>query len=228
MSLILNIDTATETATVSLAADGKVLQCISNANQKDHAAFIQPAIQQLLEHNQIAINSLDAIAVVNGPGSYTGLRVGMASAKGLCYALGKPLISIGTLELMAASAVEQVAPKTGQWFCPMIDARRMEVFTAVYDDLGNVIVEPCAMILDEQSFADLLADHRLIFFGNGADKYMTIQQHANAVFKKIVVDVAVLSRLTWELNQQQKFTSLAYSEPFYIKAFYSAQKGQQF
>ena len=108
MSFIINIDTATEIATVSLAADGILLQSISNENQKDHAAFLQPAIKQLLINNQLKTNQLSAVAVVNGPGSYTGLRVGMASAKGLCYALNKPLITVGTLEFMAASAIDQL------------------------------------------------------------------------------------------------------------------------
>ena len=172
-------------------------------------------------------DQLDAIAVVNGPGSYTGLRVGMASAKGMCYALNKPLITIGSLELMAASAIaQQIIVDTEILFCPMIDARRMEVFTALYTGDMKVIIEPCALILNEDLFASELAQHSIIFSGNGSDKFMTITQSQNAVFKKIKVDVNILVQLTSKLASSKHFTPLAYSEPLYVKDFYSAQKGQ--
>src|ERR1700761_8249865 len=137
MSLILNIDTATETAHLSIAKNGTVLQQLFNEDQKGHAAFLQPAIKKILAEQSLLINEIDAIAVTEGPGSYTGLRIGMASAKGLSYALRKPLITVNTLEAMARSAVDVLArnPIDSKeiLLCPMIDARRMEVFTAIYN-----------------------------------------------------------------------------------------------
>ncbi|MEP6674491.1 MAG: tRNA (adenosine(37)-N6)-threonylcarbamoyltransferase complex dimerization subunit type 1 TsaB [Ferruginibacter sp.] len=229
MSVILNIDTATEIANVSIAKNGIVLESISNENQKDHAAFLQPAIHLLLSKNKISIHELVAIAVVNGPGSYTGLRVAMASAKGLSYALSKPLITVNTLELMAASAIA-LGDKNpiGAIFCPMIDARRMEVFTALYNANLQLQLDPCAMVINESSFAEQLSQQPIIFFGNGSEKLKPVIKHADALFMSISADVTVLSEKTYGLYQQEKFTDLAYSEPFYIKAFYSTQKGQQY
>ena len=133
MSLILNIDTASEKAHVSFAKNGLIINSLSCESQKEHASFLQTAIQQLTKNTNIFLTDIDAVAVTAGPGSYTGLRVGMASAKGLCYALKKPLITISSLEVLTISALD-LFQNTGEsvLLCPMIDARRMEVFTAVY------------------------------------------------------------------------------------------------
>src|SRR5665647_1745116 len=147
MALILNIDTATESAIISISEKDKIIDSVTNSNQKDHASFLQPAIKNLLQKADLSINKLNAIAVTAGPGSYTGLRVGMASAKGLCYALKIPLITINTLEVMALSSLKQIHDPSAL-YCPMIDARRMEVFTAVYDHHLTEIIKPCSMILD--------------------------------------------------------------------------------
>ncbi|MEO7306266.1 MAG: tRNA (adenosine(37)-N6)-threonylcarbamoyltransferase complex dimerization subunit type 1 TsaB, partial [Ferruginibacter sp.] len=135
MSLILNIDTASEKAHVSFAKNGMIIQSISSESQKEHASFLQSAIEQLTKTTGIILKDIDAVAVTSGPGSYTGLRVGMASAKGLCYALKKPLITISSLEVLTASALELI-PGAGEnvLLCPMLDARRVEVFTAVYQN----------------------------------------------------------------------------------------------
>ena len=134
MSLILNIDTATEKAHVSFAKDGLVINSLYSESQKEHASFLQTAIQQLTKLSGVQLKDLDAVAVTAGPGSYTGLRVGMASAKGLCYALKKPLITLGTLEILTCFCYWIVfkITMTPVLLCPMIDARRMEVFTAIY------------------------------------------------------------------------------------------------
>ena len=174
MSLILNIDTAITTASISISIDGNILGEAFNTEQRDHGAFIQPAIQSIAKNKGISLTELSAVAVVAGPGSYTGLRVGMASAKGLCYALGKPLITIGTLEMLAYQAISQANINQNDMpilFCPMIDARRMEVFTAVYDKNLNTILSPSALIIDKDSFANLLLNNKIIFFGDGADKF---------------------------------------------------------
>ena len=225
MSLILNIDTSTEKASVSLASEGRLLESISNENQKDHAAFLQPAVSELFKNNGLDIKDLEAVALANGPGSYTGLRVGMASAKGFCYALNKPLITIGTLELMAASAI--AAQNSGPTvFCPMIDARRMEVFTALYDDKMEVLNPPQAMILDENSWSVELNQQPILFLGNGAPKWMAICQHLNAFFTEIDISPAIFSLYSYKQHQDKNYTPLAYSEPYYLKAFHTTQKRQ--
>ena len=177
MALIVNIDTATETAHVSIAEDGKILHSLINDVQKDHAAFLQPALEQLIKNTGIGFSDIDAVAFTAGPGSYTGLRVGMASAKGLCYALNKPLIAISTLKVMAKAAVEQ-GDDSSVLFCPMIDARRMEVFTAIYNNALTEVLPPCALVLDENSYFNYLQKNKIVFFGNGMQKWRaTIQNN---------------------------------------------------
>lgn len=218
MSYILNIDTATETAHVSLAENGRLLQVLVNDQQKDHAAFVQTGVQQIMQHTGIALSAIDAVAVTAGPGSYTGLRVGMASAKGLCYALNKPLIAINTLEVMTNALLLQHSD-AAILYCPMIDARRMEVFTAVYNSQLNVIMEPCALILDENSYMLHLQKNKLMFFGSGAAKWKAIARHSNISFAEITRLPEGLSGLSYEYYCKSNFSELAYSAPYYIKEF---------
>lgn len=222
MTWILHIDTALETAIVSLAADGKLVCEKQNTSQKDHASFIQPAIQQVLALAGISIQQLEAVAVVNGPGSYTGLRVGMASAKGLCYALNKPLIVIGSLEILAVNAIDQLIANTDSvFFCPMIDARRMEVFTAVYDNNMKEIVAPCAMELNETSFVNLLLKKNVYFFGDGASKWQQLCTHKRAHFMTIQNNTMIINALAYQRFISNTFANLTYSEPAYLKEFFS-------
>ena len=218
MALILNIDTATETAQVSFAKDGIVLQALQNNAQKDHASFLQTAIQQLAKTAVITLNDVDAIAVTAGPGSYTGLRVGMSSAKGLCYALNKPLIAINTLEVLAADAIQR-SNDDAILFCPMIDARRMEVFTAIYNHDLTTALAPCAMVLDEHSFAEQLMQHKIIFFGSGAVKWQSICKNPNALFANVSNPANAMAALSNTYFKKQAFADLAYSEPLYLKEF---------
>lgn len=226
MSLILHIDTASETASVSIANSGTLLGVRENNSQRDHAAFLQPAVDELFSANGILPADLKAVSVVFGPGSYTGLRVGMASAKGYCYALNIPLLTVGSLDLLAASATVSTSFIPGSILCPMIDARRMEVFSASFTDVGSQLSPPAALILDETSFESELARGPVLFFGTGAPKWESVCKHPNARFAKIGADPAALARLSHQLYEQQSFTSLAYSEPLYVKEFYTAQKGQ--
>jgi tRNA threonylcarbamoyladenosine biosynthesis protein TsaB len=224
MGLILNIDTASEHAHVSLAKDGLILHSLSNESQKEHAAFLQTGIQQLIKSVNINLKDVDAVAVTAGPGSYTGLRVGMASAKGLCYALKKPLITIGTLEVLAASALQLFSTDNEDLlYCPMMDARRMEVFTAVYKHDLTIQLQPCAMILDEFSFEKELLKNKIMFFGSGSDKWKLIcpdsYRDENAIFKTVSTLPKSLSKSTNTLFSEKKFTELAYSEPLYLKEF---------
>lgn len=225
MSLILNIDTASENAHVSLAKDGLILHLLSNESQKEHASFLQTAIQQLTKSAGINLKDIDAVAVTAGPGSYTGLRVGMASAKGLCYALKKPLITIGTLEVLTASAL-QLFPTDNKvlLYCPMMDARRMEVFTAVYKHDLTIHLQPCAMMLDEFSFEKDLLNNQIVFFGIGSDKWKLVNKHANAIFKAVSILPQSMSRSSNILFFEKKFTELAYSQPLYLKEFQTVIK----
>lgn len=217
MSYILNIDTAVEGASVCLSHQGQIIALAEHEVQKDSASWIQPAIQTLLKGASLTVNGLAAIAISNGPGSYTGLRVGMATAKGLCYAAGIPLLTIGTLQMMTIAALEEKA----ELFCPMIDARRMEVFTALYNPALQELMPPQALILNEESFADALEQQTVLFFGNGSVKFKNWVQHPNAFFKELKINAKHLVPLAHQQLKAAAFADLAYSEPFYGKAFFS-------
>ncbi len=222
MSLILNIDTTLENAQISFAENGLVLSALTNNTQKDHASFLQYAIQLLIKSTGIDLKTIDAVAVAAGPGSYTGLRVGMASAKGLCYALKKPLIALSTLEILTVSALEVFKEdKTSMLFCPMIDARRMEVFTAIYQNDLTTYLAPCALVLNENSFEDFISKNKILFFGNGSEKWKTICIHPTALFQKLNNPPAGMATLAQHSFSNKLFADLAYTEPFYIKDFQS-------
>lgn len=224
MSLILNIDTAIDTAYISIAKNGIILEQMFNKDQKDHGAFLQPAIQSLAKKAGIHLNELDAIAVVSGPGSYTGLRVGMASAKGLCYALKKPLITLTSLKLLAYQVIEESgnnAEDSNSLFCPMIDARRMEIYTIIYNKVLNIELSPCSMVINENSFDNFLIKNKVYFFGNGAAKCENIITNKNAYFIKNNYNPLYMSILANEEFINNQFSDLAYTEPFYIKEFYN-------
>ena len=217
VSWILHIDTAVQTASICLSKNEKSVAVKINSSQNNHAAWLQPAIVSLLQEHEVPMKNLAAVSFSAGPGSYTGLRVGMATAKGLCYVLQIPLILISTLKMMAVSAVEE----NGHLLCPMIDARRMEVFTAVFDHSLNEIQEPSNYILSENSFQNVLDQGQVIFFGNGSDKFKTLTTHPNAFFKKIDTTAEQLTALAYQKWNKKEFANLAYSEPFYGKEFYS-------
>lgn len=227
MSVILNIDTASDIAHISISKAGILLDSATNEEQKEHASFLQPAIQTLLKKNFIPIQNLDAIAVSAGPGSYTGLRVGMASAKGLCFALQKPLITVGSLELIAFAAILEAglpADLTEILFCPMIDARRMEVFTALYTPKLETLSEPKAMIIDQDSFSEQLMGNKIFFVGNGAKKWEIICKNENAFFPRNTSNALAMNKLSFIKYENKDFTDLAYSEPSYLKEFFDSSK----
>lgn len=217
MSVILNIDTALATAVVSLSAEGRVLAEASNTAQQDHAAWLHPAIEAMLQRANIGFKEIQAVAVSIGPGSYTGLRIGLSAAKGFCFALQIPMISIGSLECLA----EQVKEKATHLICPMIDARRMEVYAAVYDKNMTELKAPHACIIDEFSFSQLLESGQVVFCGNGSKKLQTLIQSSNAVFTPEGASTEAFARLSQKYLLEKKFTDLAYSEPLYVKEFYS-------
>ena len=223
MSLILLIDTATEKAMVSLAKDAVILHRLYHESPKDHASFLQPAIKKLLAESGQSITNIEAVAITAGPGSYTGLRVGMSSAKGLCYALGIPLITLNTLETLAASAIllnKNHPEYSTALFCPMIDARRMEVYAAIYTAEMELLLPPSGFILTDHSFEKTLQENSLIFFGNGSKKWEQLCQHPNALFQPVVLNPEAMAGIAASHLMQKKFASLAESIPFYLKEHY--------
>lgn len=229
MALILNIDTAQDTAYLSLAENENGLRYVINETTKDHAAWIHSAISSLVKASGKRISDLSAVGVSIGPGSYTGLRIGLSTAKGLCFALKLPLITINTLEIMAFSAIQDIPmndpdPGTGDLLiCPMIDARRMEVFTSVYNSSLTEIYEPHSRILDALTFDELLRRQKMLFLGNGSIKFQQVCQNANAIFKKLALNPFALSALTYKNFIGNNFATLAYAEPLYLKEFFTKQ-----
>lgn len=219
MGLILTIDTSTEKAIICLASSNKIIGSLQNEDQKDHASFLHPGIQGLLHNANHDISQLDAIAVVSGPGSYTGLKVSMATAKGLCYALQIPMICLNGLELMAMSASDLSARDV--LYCPMIDARRMEVYTALYDPGLHLLIEPGAMILESNSFSEFINSGAVIFFGSGSFKFRDIINHTNAIFKDIPTSPEVMAKRSFEYYQDKIFSDLETATPLYLKEFYT-------
>lgn len=217
MAIILNIDTATEAASVSLSKDGTVIDSAINPIQKDHAAFIHTAIQSLLQKTGVAISDLHAIAVTEGPGSYTGLRVGMATAKGLCFALNIPLITINTLQVIALAAIDKYKDEKAL-YAALIDARRMEVFTAVYDFNLEEIISPSSIIINEDSFKELLSAHKIYFAGSGSTKLTPLLKE-NICCTENISTIRSLSDLSCVAYQKNNFSNLFYSTPFYLKEF---------
>jgi len=218
MSVILNIDTAQETAFVCISENGKPKFSAENHSQKDHASFLHLAIDEILKKGAISIKELDAIAVTKGPGSYTGLRVGMSAAKGIAYTIQKPLITISSLELMAHDILMATGDKKSL-ICPMIDARRMEVFTAMYDSNLNESIAPSALILDDNSFADALMNNCVYFAGSGSLKFQQICKHENANFIQInnlKISLSTMSKIMFDFNL---FNDIASVEPDYLKAY---------
>ena len=232
MALILNIDTATESASLALSEKDRIVATTKNKEIRDHASWIHNAIKAILDKAGHSLSQLEAIAVTAGPGSYTGLRVGMATAKGLCYVLSIPLIVENTLKVMARAAIENKSlalAETGTGkletlLIPMIDARRMEVFTAVYDSELVEVMPPKAMVLDVTSFEEVNTGSRLVCFGNGSLKFKTLAPPGRFDFEKIELGAGALAHLAYQKFRDKEFADLAYTEPLYLKEFYTPSK----
>ena len=227
MAFILNIDTATEIASVCICQDDEMLALEVNEHPKEHASFIHIAIKNAMVHAGISLSQISAIAVTAGPGSYTGLRVGLATAKGLCYALNKPLITANTLKVMTLAAMESVnlpQPENIDLYCPMIDARRMEVYTALYDSALLEILQSSAMLLENHPFDTYVTKKRILFFGSGSSKFEPHFVHKNALFWAVSFNASHLGKLAWQAFQKNDFVNVAYAEPNYFKEFYTLAK----
>jgi len=224
MSLILCIETATPVCSVALSKNGEILSLKETAKKNSHSEVVTLFIDGLLRENKIQYTDLNAVAVSKGPGSYTGLRIGVSTAKGLCYALDIPLIAINTLRSMAYGMAEIYLKerKTSEniLFCPMIDARRMEVYSAIYDENNNEVRETKAEIIEKNSFSEYLEQNQMIFFGNGAAKCKDVITHPNSVFYENIHPSATnMVLITEQKFQKQQFEDVAYFEPFYLKDF---------
>lgn len=225
MTKILHIDTSNEFCSVALSHNYKLIG-IRETNEKNaHARVVTLFIGEVLKENNLKPSDLDAIAVSKGPGSYTGLRIGVSAAKGFCYALNKPLIAVGTLKSMANGITEKFNSEReidgNMIFCPMIDARRMEVYAALFDTNGNEIRATKAEIIDENSFQDLFKKHQIIFSGNGAKKCKPfLAQHQNAIFQgDFMPSAKFMIPTAFEKFKKKQFEDVAYFEPFYLKSF---------
>lgn len=225
MAAILNIETATPLCSVALAVDGRLTVQRETQEEKSHAARLTVFVEEILKEQGLQIRDLDAIAIGKGPGSYTGLRIGVSTAKGLCYGAGIPLIAVGTLRTMFNYALEVCRKKTvaldeNILLCPMIDARRMEVFSCLYLISGEEKEPISAKIIDAGTYQSLLQTSAIYFFGSGMDKCREVLSHPNAHFLDgIYPHAAAMASLSEEKYGKKQFENLAYFEPFYLKEF---------
>lgn len=220
MAVILNIETSTNVCSVALTYDGYVIGQREDYQGRNHAALLSGYIQAMLDIAKEKELKLDAVAVSIGPGSYTGLRIGLSEAKGLAYALDVPLIGVDTLKTMTVSVMFSDFFDENVLFVPMIDARRMEVFTAVHDFGLNELMAPQPLILNEDSYSDFLSKGPVIFFGNGSDKARDVIKHDNANFITEIHPLACnMIALAEKAYKDKDFLDLAYSVPAYLKEF---------
>jgi len=221
MAYILNIETATKNCSVALGHDNRIVDVVEYAGESfSHAEKLHVFINEILQKNKIQPQNLDAVAVSKGPGSYTGLRIGVSAAKGLAYSLNIPLIAVSTLESLAHKIEEKDA-----YIIPVIDARRMEVYSAVYNDKYNLVRKVQADLLEEKPFQFYLDEKKCVFVGDAVEKTMKIINHNNAVFTNEKYPSAKqLNVLAFQKLQQKTFENIAYFEPFYLKDFIIIKK----
>ena len=225
MSTLLSIDTAHDKASISLSRNDSILKTVFSAAQKDQASWLHPAIAQMLADHGIAPDELDAIAVSIGPGSYTGTRIGLATAKGFCFALDIPLVVVSSLAIQAFAVLPET--QAGERICPMIDARRMEVFTAVYDNQLEERIPPFALVADGDTVKILLREEPLLLSGNGSQKVEELFKNHPARFSGTLGNASHLAHLAYKRFQQNEFADLAYTAPLYLKEFYTQSQRNQ-
>ena len=216
---ILCIETSTEICSVALAHGERCATLQECNTNNSHAKNIIPFVEEVLRQANISKNQLNAIAVGVGPGSYTGLRIGVSTAKGLAYSLGIPVIAISTLECIAEPFLNMA-----EHCRPMIDARRMEVFTALYSHDGQLLEEPNAKIVDEECFAEELTNFKTVFCGNGAEKCKEVLgKYPNALFQTEPLSAQNMVPIAYRKFQAGQFENVAYFEPFYLKDYVAAK-----
>ena len=214
MARILLIETSTAKLSVALEEDGIVKASRSCEEARQQASLTAPYVKEVLDAQGIKVKDCDAICIGKGPGSYTGLRVGVSTAKGLAFGANKPLIAIGTLDILAAAA-----PGEASFIVPMIDARRMEVYTAVFSPEGKQITPVEAKVVDATSFSPYLDQGPVLFIGDGALKCREVITHPNARFLQAWPEAAAMAQLAEQAYKEKRFEDMAYFEPFYLKDF---------
>ena len=218
MSLILSIETATKVCSVALHRKGVLIGSQELFLEKSHATHLAVMIKQLLSNCQVEMKDLDAVAVSKGPGSYTGLRIGVATAKGLCYALEVPLIGVNTLTAMAYQLENM--PLGIDYLCPMLDARRMEVYCQVLNNDLTLVLDTSAMVISDTSFEEWRKLGKVLFFGNGSDKCREVLNGTSSIFVGGVQPSATtVGEVAYSQYLNQETEDLAYFEPFYLKEF---------
>lgn len=219
MPLILSIDTSTKVCSVALHKDGKLLSVNELYTEKSHSGMLTTLCENVVKHAGFILKDLDAIAVAKGPGSYTGLRIGVSTAKGFCFALDKPLIAVNTLEAMAYQVKDFY--NSSHLICPMIDARRMEVYCQILDNDMDIVLETEAKIIDEESFLKILEQHKIVFIGDGSAKCQEKITHPNAIFPKIEItpSAKTIGILATNIYEKSLFENVVTFEPFYLKDF---------
>jgi len=222
---ILNIETTGENCSVALSQGTRLLNLKEHKEGKSHASMLAVFIDQILQEEKLTVKDLGAISISKGPGSYTGLRIGVSTAKGLCYGANIPLISVHTLQALSQFLLEHTSDYNlnipeDAYLVPMIDARRMEVYSAVFNLKNEFISDVKAEVIDENSYKDLLDERPVIFFGNGAEKCKNLINRANATFVNNI-DVSAVNMITLSQGQFRNnfFEDVAYFEPFYLKDF---------
>ena len=223
--MILCLETATPSCSVALVHNGEVLACEEDPKGQNHSEKITLFIDSVMKKAGISYDQLDAVAVSMGPGSYTGLRIGVSTAKGICYAVSKPLIAVETLEAMAYGGKVVISSERSErrnlLLIPAIDARRMEVYAAIFDENVNKIKDTEAVIIDGNSFADLKKDHHIYLFGDGADKCAEIFANDDkiTVIKDFYCSAKYMNTIAQQKFNNSEFVDVAYFEPFYLKDF---------
>lgn len=225
--LLLLIETSTEVCSVALASGERPIGIKVSREPKSHARVVAPMVNELLGENSIDMSGVDAVVVSEGPGSYTGLRVGVSLAKGLCFGSSKPLIAVSSVELLYNLAIEYiqmgllpgVESNTGFFVIPMIDARRMEVYTAVYNEKGERLEEVQAKVIDGSSFLDYRESRLTIFCGDGSGKVKDTIKGTNCIFIDIESVAQGMIKTALDKYENKKFEDVAYFEPFYLKDF---------
>ena len=234
MSLILNIETSTEVCSVSISEKGKCKylkifghNSETNDNKGNHSKLLAVFINEILTENSILPKQLDAVAISSGPGSYTGLRIGVSTCKGFCVGINLPLISVNTLQIMANMAVN-IYKNDIDLYVPMIDAKRMEVYTTIFDKKLNFLSDVEAKIVDENSYSNV-KNKKIGFFGNGMNKCKSIFSNDNFSFlPDIFPSAEYMDSLSEKLFLEKKFTDLVYFEPFYLKEFVATTPKNKF
>ncbi len=219
MAIILSIETSTKVCSVALHRAGELLAMREGFEANSHSETLVDFIKEVLRESELSEKDLNTIAVSKGPGSYTGLRIGVSTAKGLAYALDLPIVAVETMESLAMHGKEKAGIEDGL-IIPMIDARRMEVYCGVYNQDLETINKVSAEIIDEQSFEKQLQEGNVYFFGNGADKCKGTITHPNAVFiEDVYTSAKQVGTLAYEKFKREEFEDLAYFEPYYLKEF---------